>query len=311
VLRARYQFWFYLYPTGPGYLQAAAELRRDLAQLRAELDPHCSDPCLGDMVLVGHSMGGLVSRLLTVDSGEDFWQLVSHRPLAELPLDTPARDELQQLFYFQQKPCVRRVVFIATPHRGSLLSPSFAGQLAADLVQAPRKLMDSAQDLVKASPGVWGALGQGRVPTSVDLLAPGSPALQLLASRPRPAGVHFHSIVGQALPHTLLREITRPIVGNEKTDGVVPYSSAHLEAAESEVVVPADHMHVHHHPLAVQEVRRILLEHLRERNQVNCDTNAAPHGVSEDVSSAAASGMTSSLPGVSESGERMADGLAR
>jgi hypothetical protein len=47
----------------------------------------------------------------------------------------------------------------------------------------------------------------------------------------------------------------------------VPYQSAHLEGADSELVVPADHYHVHHHPLAVLEVRRILLEHLREHQE--------------------------------------------
>ena len=80
---------------------------------------------------------------------------------------------------------------------------------------------------------------------------------------PRPNDIHFHSIIGQAPPRTALRELTRPIVGNEKTDGIVSYASAHLDDVISELVVSADHVHIHHHPLAIREVRRILLEHLR------------------------------------------------
>ena len=98
------------------------------------------------------------------------------------------------------------------------------------------------------------------MPTSVDLLAPHAPALEVLAARPRPAGVHYHSIVGVAPKSSVALE--RWLAGdNEPGDGVVPYASAHLEGVDSELVVPADHFHVHHHPLAIQEVRRILMEH--------------------------------------------------
>lgn len=257
-LRERFQFWFYLYPTGPGYLQAAADLRADLAQLRAELDPAGQDQALREMVLVGHSMGGLVSRLLTVDSHEDFWQVVSHMPLGQLAVDAPAKAELARLFYFQRVPEVKRVIFITTPHRGSNLSITTPGLLAAKLVQLPHDMLKTGQELMKTRDDLL----HGPLPTSIDMLSPNSPALHLLASRPRPPDVPFHSIIGRALPHTLLREITRPFLGNEPTDGAVPYASAHLDDAESELIVPADHMTVHHHPLAVREVRRILLEHL-------------------------------------------------
>jgi pimeloyl-ACP methyl ester carboxylesterase len=257
-LRDRYQFWFYLYPTGPGYLQAAADLRHALHTLRAELDPRGTDLALEQMVMVGHSMGGLVSRLLTTDSGDDFFRLVSKRPLDKLPVDQTVRNELEQVFYFAREPEVRRVVFIGTPHRGSLLGPSLPGRLAAHFVELPRDLMKSAQELMKLNPDGW------TPPTSVDLLSPNSSALQLLSARERPADVRFHSIIGKAAPRTVLRELTRPIVGNEASDGVVPYTSSHLADVDSELIVSADHFTVHHHPLAVREVRRILLEHWQD-----------------------------------------------
>src|SRR5262249_13208370 len=90
-LRERYQFWFYLYPTGNPYLATAADLRQELTRLRAELDPAGKDWTLDHMVLVGHSMGGLVSRLLTADSGDDFWKLVADRPLDDLKIAPDTR----------------------------------------------------------------------------------------------------------------------------------------------------------------------------------------------------------------------------
>lgn len=263
-LRKHFQFWFYLYPTGPGYLQAAGDLRQDFAQLRDKVDPQHGDGSLDRVVMVGHSMGGLVSRLMTVDSGEDFLHLVSKKPVEELPIDPAARAELNEQLRFERQPWVRRVIFVGTPHRGSKLGPSVVGRVASNLVHLPGVMLASAQELARTNPLNWGAHSQGKPPTSVDLLSPGSPFLQLLAAEPRPRDVHFHSIIGQALPRTLLRELTRPILGNEKTDGVVPYSSAHLDGVDSELIVTADHLHVHHHPLAIREVRRILLEHWNE-----------------------------------------------
>ncbi|MCI0464025.1 MAG: hypothetical protein L0Z62_44390, partial [Gemmataceae bacterium] len=104
---------------------------------------------------------------------------------------------------------------------------------------------------------LWTGLGDDpddpSLPTSLDLLTPGAPALELLAQRPAPEGVRYHSVIGVAL-------------GDDKngSDGVVTYASAHIDGAESEIVIPAIHTSVHHHPRAVLEVVRILRQHLRE-----------------------------------------------
>jgi pimeloyl-ACP methyl ester carboxylesterase len=265
-LRRRYQFWFYLYPTGAPYLESAADLRDALARLRADFDPEHRDPALDRLVCVGHSMGGLVSQLLTVDSGDDFWKPVSPEPFVLVKAEPETRAELARVFFFHQQPGVRRVVFLGTPHRGSRLSPSPLGRLADKLVHLPRNLLESAQDLTRENPHAW----LREIPTSVDLLAPGNPTLEALAERPPPVGVHYHSIIGDAPRSSLLRELALVLgQGKERGDGVVPYWSAHLNSAESEVVVPADHLNVHRHPLAVREVRRILIEHLKDCQSQN------------------------------------------
>jgi pimeloyl-ACP methyl ester carboxylesterase len=260
-LRQRFQFWFYFYPTGDPYIATAADLRRDLEAMRADLDPGHKDAAFDRMVLVGHSMGGLVSKLLTVDSGDDFWRLVSDRPFGDLALQPQTRDELQRIFFFKRESCVERVIFLGTPHHGSRLSPSPLGRLGESLVGIPKDLMDAAKDAASENPGQPSLRRFERIPTSVDLLAPDAPALELLAARPHPTAVHYHSVVGVVPSRTVWERV---LAGDEPGDGVVPYKSAHLDDAESELIVPADHFHVHQHPLAVLEIRRILLEHARQ-----------------------------------------------
>jgi pimeloyl-ACP methyl ester carboxylesterase len=256
VLRERFQFWVYFYPTGDPYLATAADLRKRLDAIRKDLDPEGHDPALDQLVLVGHSMGGLISHLQTVPGGDDFWKLVSDEPIQQVNAKEPVKEELQETFYFRPRMDVKRVVFLGTPHRGSRLSPSFPARLAQRFIRAPKDLITEANDVTALNP----ALKYRQLPNSVDLLAPDAPALLVLADRPRPPGVHYHSVVGVAPKCSAVVE--RWLAGDhEPGDGVVPVRSAHFEGAESELIVPADHFHIHQHPLAVREVRRILLEH--------------------------------------------------
>jgi pimeloyl-ACP methyl ester carboxylesterase len=256
VLRERFQFWVYFYPTGDPYLATAADLRQRLDAIRKDLDPKGRDPALDQLVLVGHSMGGLISHLQTVPGGDDFWKLVSDEPIQQVKAEEPVKEELRETFYFRPRMDVKRVVFLGTPHRGSRLSPSFPARLAQRFIRAPKELIVEANDVTALNP----TLKYHQLPNSVDLLAPNAPALLVLADRPRPPGVHYHSVIGEAPKCSAVVE--RWLAGDQgPSDGVVPASSAHFEGAESELIVPADHFHVHQHPLAVREVRRILLEH--------------------------------------------------
>jgi pimeloyl-ACP methyl ester carboxylesterase len=262
ALRDRFQFWTYFYPTSQPYIATAAELRQALAQVRRDLDPQHRDAALDELVVVAHSMGGLVSKLLTVDSGDDFRKTISDRPLDQLTLKPEVRSELEQVVYFEREPEVRRVVFIATPHGGSQLSPSLLGRLADRLAGMPRRMAKTLHDLAEEDPQLR-RLEQ--VATSIDELAPGSPVLVALREKRKPSGVHYHSIVGvTAESSNPVEEWLTGIDAHVSGDGVVPYKSAHLDDAESEVIVPADHNHVHHHPRAILELRRILLEHYQE-----------------------------------------------
>jgi pimeloyl-ACP methyl ester carboxylesterase len=256
VVRANYQFWFFLYPTGNPYLVTAADLRQELAILRVALDPNHGDAALDQMVLVGHSMGGLVNKLLALDSGDDFWHLVTNKPLDQVKGTPQTLHELQRVFYFERESSVKQVIFLATPHRGAYLSKPSA-YLFDRFLKLPHDLVDAAHDVAKENPQLWPEAGKhpetATLPTSLDLLEPGAPALEVLARHGPPAGVHFHSIIGAIHGQ-----------GTKSSDGIVPYSSTHIDGVDSEVLVPADHLTVHDHPQSVLEVRRILHEHLEE-----------------------------------------------
>mgnify|MGYP001458279437 CR=1 FL=1 len=259
VLRDRYQFWVYYYPTADPYLTTAADLRRRLDQLRRDLDPTGRDPALDRMVVVGHSMGGLIAKLLTVDGGDDYWKLVSDTPFDQVKARDEIRSQLRDTFYFQRRTDVARVVYMGTPHRGSKLSPSFAAREVLRFVRLPQMLMDAANELAQANP----SLKLRQLPTSIDLLAPQSPALTVLASA-RGDRVRYHSVIG-VVPKSRA-SIGYLLTGDDEPgDEIVPYASAHIDGVESEIIVPANHFQVHQHPLAVREMRRILMEHARDR----------------------------------------------
>jgi len=145
------------------------------------------------------------------------------------------------------------------------LSRIGVARLAEKVIRLPKALLKAGQDVARENPNAPISI-DCKVNTSVDLLEPGSPALELLAGQPRPDGVHYHSIIGVLPPDESWINTITPVShhGKEKSDGIVPYSSAHVDGVDSELLVPADHMHVHQHPLSTLEVRRILLEHLHQ-----------------------------------------------
>ncbi len=257
-IRDRYQFWFYLYPTAQPFWISAAQLRRDLAEAREALDPEHKEPSLDQMVLVGHSMGGLVSRLQTLQSGHEFWNLASDKPFEQVRAAPEVRERLYRSFYFEPNPSVRRVVTLATPHRGSSFSNQTTQWLAARLIRVPQMLLQSQQALFRENPEMFGPRSLLRIETSIDSLSPAAPIFPAMVAGRRAPWVKYHNVIG-VLPDQGVLTFWAP-----NGDGVVSYESARMDDASSELVVPADHTGVHSHPLAVLEVRRILLEHLAE-----------------------------------------------
>lgn len=254
-IRNQYQFWFYLYPTGQPFWISAAEMRADLLELHDTLDPNREMPALGQMVLVGHSMGGLVSELQTLESGDDFWKLLSDQPFEALQGDEELRKRIEGVAFFEANPSIRRVITIATPHRGSEFANDYTRWLARKLIWLPQRLVNGSQTLYRDNPGLFRDSELLTISTSIDSLAPDSPVLPTMLRVPRSPRTSYHNIVGLVPKKGLFGRIA---AGG---DGIVEFDSAHLDNVASEISVPADHVKVHQHSLSILEVRRILLEH--------------------------------------------------
>ncbi len=261
LVRQNFQFWFYLYPTGQPFWMSAAEMREDLGRMRHVVDPQGRAPALDQMILVGHSMGGLVSKLQTVDSGNDFWNTLSERPFTEVEADEVLRAGLERTFFFDPNPSIRRVITLGTPHRGSDFANDTTRWLGRKIIKIPSMLMQGRHQLIARNPDFFRPDAPLNITTSIDALVPDSPLLPVLLTAQTGDWVRFHNVAGD-VPKRGIKEW----FSSERGDGVVTLASAQLENATSQIVVEADHSQVHRHPQSILEVRRILMQHLAELN---------------------------------------------
>ncbi len=247
----RYQFWFFRYDTGNPFLSSAARLREQLATLRQTYDPARCNPNLTRMVLIGHSMGGLLAKMQVTYSGNLVWDAAATRPFNTIVADQTARNTLAAAFFFEPSPDITRVVFIATPHRGSSEATRCVGRLSSALVQEPPNRIERHAQLVQDNPGLFRDEMRRKIPNSVDLLEPNSEILQATERLPFRYGVALHTVLGD----------DRWTLTQGRSDGVVAVSSARLGGGQSELVVDAKHTEVQQVPPTVREVMCILSKH--------------------------------------------------
>lgn len=258
-IREKYQFWFYLYPSGQPFWVSAAHLRSELKAMRNAIDPHHAQPALDQMVLVGHSMGGLISLLQTVDSGDEVWKLVSDTPFEKLQGDESTKQAVYDWFFFEANPSVKHVVTIATPFRGSKYSNSTTQWLVWAVSKVPEQLGAVLKkfNLEQRDQIVNGSLLD--IENGIASLSPKSPffdAMQRIAHAP---WVRYHNVIGEIKQNYPTFGLNIP-----EGDGVVRLSSADADWADSRLVVASSHTRVHSHPETILEVRRILHESLAE-----------------------------------------------
>jgi pimeloyl-ACP methyl ester carboxylesterase len=226
-LRKRYTFWFFRYDSGNPIVYSGYQLRDALRQAVDRADPSGMDPCARDMVVMGHSQGGLLTKLTVVDSGDAFWTNVTNEPFDAVVLKADDKELLRNVLFVKPLPFVTEVVFLATPHRGSYLAgPQFVRRLAAYFVRLPSNIVH-----VRASLTALAATGAvTRMPTSIDNMSPGDPFIKKLVNIPVTPRVTAHSIIS-------------------------------VDDVASELIVRSPHSGMQDAPQTIEEVRRILLEH--------------------------------------------------
>ena len=264
-IHSNYQFWFYSYSSGQPFVVSASEMRKDLNRIRRELDSGNDSQALDQMVVVGHSMGGLISRLQVINSGNDFWNLIGNGEFDSLKGNTETIQRLRDTVYFEANPAIKRIVTIATPHHGSQTSNATTRWLSGKIISLPELLAQDFQTLslrnkdVLVNPSVLTG-------TSVDSLAPTSPVLLAMDAIPPQPQTTFHNIIGKVEKKNL-----SPFSRESQSlgsDGVVSVENAQFEHAQSLTVVPSEHSSVHLHPQCILEVRRVLLQHLVGQNRI-------------------------------------------
>jgi hypothetical protein len=216
------------------------------------------------MVLIGHSQGGLLAKMTAIHSGSRLFDAASRRPLESLILSDPTRNLIRHALFVEPLPFVKRVVFIATPHRGSFLTLNRLTSWVTRFITLPLNLASAAREI--ATNNEDALIGSGPIPTSVDNMNPRNRFLGALQTVPIAPGIPAHSIIAV--------KGKGPI--EDGNDGVVAYSSAHIVGVESELVIRTGHS-VQSHPMAIEEVRRILLLHAKgERRSDQGPIGATP-----------------------------------
>ena len=246
-IRGRYQFWFFQYDSGNPIALSAMQLRQALTSAIARLDPDARDPALRRIVLIGHSQGGLLAKMQVISSGDRIWRAASRKPLDELRLSAETREQLRRAMFVEPLPEVSRVVFIATPHRGSFVA---GRRLITNLVRRLMSLPFALAQLPGEVAMNADALTTPLVPSAVDNMSPRHHFIRALQTIPIAPPVAVNSVIAV--------EGDGPLA--EGDDGVVKYSSAHIDGVESEMVVKSPHS-CQGRPETIEEVRRILHRH--------------------------------------------------
>ena len=267
-LVAKYQVLGFEYSTGEPFLSGAAILRRHLTELRLNYDPEGCEPAMSEIVLVGHSMGGLVAKLQISACENQLWDTVSSLPFNQVVMSPKTRKNLGEAFFFEPVPSISRVIYMGTPHRGSPWARRPVGRLGSCLVEDSDETTRAHEQVIKANPGVFSKEFSRRIPTSIDLLRPESPLLLAMDKLPTNPCVPQHSIIGSWVP----------MVGAGMSDSVVPINSAIRKGAQSELIIHAKHTKLHHSDAGVCEIVRILRLHTQQCQEEQAPTTRSPSG---------------------------------
>ncbi len=246
----KFQFWTFSYPTGEPFPVEAGKLRQQLVQMRNHLDPDHADAALDNIVLIGHSMGGLVTKMQIASSRDELMSAMYIAPLEELSLNKQVKSQFASLFQFDASPQITRAIFIGTPHQGSNLANGLVSQIAAKVIRQPDELKSAFDEVLRENERLL-TTNMRHMPNSIDLLRPDNPLLKAIYRLPVSPRVTMHSIYGVGHGGHF---------GSEKSDGVVPASSARHPGVASELAVDAGHS-LHHDPATTNEVTRILRLH--------------------------------------------------
>ena len=254
VLRDHYQVWQTFYSTNMPILESRFQINTIINQAFSTLNPN--DSANKDAVLIGHSMGGIVARLLVSDAdlSKPALALYNSRQVNKFK----DNQFFTQRFVMQPIMNFDRAIFLSAPHRGTAFADRWFTKLARRIIKLPGAFVGALADAVVDQDTNFknfiNEIGKGVIQNGPSDLSHNSKFTELTEDVMPRKGIVFHSIMGN------ITDSTDPDV---ITDGIVPYRSAHLDGAASEQIFKGGHS-IQETPEAVLELRRILRQHLVE-----------------------------------------------
>lgn len=249
-VREKYEFWTFGYPSGAPIPYLAMKLREAVNEMHSFREQNGA--VSPKLTIIAHSMGGLLAKTLTQDSGNQNWNRVFNVPPEKLKVSAQNRELLRKMLFFESHDHIDKMIFISTPHQGSEFARSASARIVANLIQVPKRLLNLSTEILTLNPSALTPLGHEfaiKAPTSLEQMRTNSKMIELLSDMPLNPNVRYFSIIGNN---------SKEGVPLEKTDdNIVPYLSAHLEKVESEKVIRSPHA-VHKCPEGVAEIVRIL-----------------------------------------------------
>ncbi|MPW42905.1 esterase/lipase family protein [Acinetobacter guerrae] len=250
-LREHYQVWQVFYSTNMPIFESRYQIYVLLT--RAFQNIQKQYPPVQDAVLIGHSMGGVISRLLVSD--QDISNAVIEKMNKAQYAMLLKHPVIRERFQFKAIPNFSRAIFIATPHRGTNYADRWFTRLARNIIKIPNEFYDNVQSntLLDKTNTVR---HHGLIENGASNLSENSDFMLLTKDVMPVPMIKYHSIIGNAAHSEL------PSFMN---DGIVPYNSSHLNGASSEKIIKGNH-YVQMTTSAINEMRRILLLHLNEND---------------------------------------------
>lgn len=252
ALHQRYQIWHVVYQTNAPLLVERRRVQGYLDATWKILDPGDHAPARTGEVLIGHSLGGVIARLLCARSTPALWSAAFLVPWERLRGRSDDLALLKSVFQFEPYPGVDEAIFMAAPQHGSPAAGYWYGRVAQSLAWGDiPELAVLSRIANENSPAIPADLLAnyriGRL-SSISSLLPDQP-VSLVDEQLMPvSGVRYHTIAG--------------VLAGQRPpgDGFVPLSSALIPGAASTLIVHSNHR-VPNNPEAIAAVLKILRDH--------------------------------------------------
>ena len=254
ILRSRYQVMIVYYTTGDTLLQDSAVIRRAFRAMRANYDPNHLDAAWDHSVVLGHSLGGPIARILTSYSDNYYEQAIFTRPWDQIVLSEAMRQAGEEAIFFEPIPEIERVIYVAATMKGSRIADQAEARALSLVIPRRRQLQEFYDEIVKFNgKEALQPSYRDRPPSSIDNQSPESPFLAAMQQLRQTPGLNSHSIQANWFPF---------LPTHLMTDGLVSYDSSYIPEASSRLVLDWQDHFCTHDPLTLAEIKRILFEHL-------------------------------------------------